>query len=99
MLTPEQVAAWTKAALHQLDHLRGPSHCWDEPYPIPIRFCDGHAVHQGDLRELRETFLLTAEAARHSAHRAYGEDGNLLGTPTLAVFLALFVMIANAQRM
>ncbi|MBI1879044.1 MAG: hypothetical protein HYR94_12640 [Chloroflexi bacterium] len=95
MLTPEQVAAWTKAALHHLDHLRGPFHCWDEPYPIPIRFCDGHAIHQSDLRELREHFLLVAEAAHN---RAYGEDGHPLGVPTLSVFLALFGMIANAQR-
>ncbi|HXV44197.1 MAG TPA: hypothetical protein VEC96_14115 [Anaerolineae bacterium] len=95
MLTPEQVAAWTKAALHHLEHLRGPVLCWEEPYPIPIRFCDGHAVHQSDLRELRETFLLSAEAVHN---RTCGEDGNLLGVSVLSVFVALYGMIVNAQR-
>jgi hypothetical protein len=95
MLTPEQVAAWTKAALHHLDHLRGPALCWEEPYPIPVRFCDGHGVHQGDLRELRETFLLSAEAARN---HTYGEDGHPLGVPILSVFVTLYGMIVNAQR-
>jgi hypothetical protein len=95
MLTSEQVAAWTKAALHQLDHLRGPFLCWEEPYPIPVRFCDGHAVHHGDLHDLREQFLLAAEAARN---RAYGENGNPVGVSALSVFLALYGMIANAQR-
>ena len=98
MLTPEQVAAWTRAALHQLDHLRGPFLHWEEPYPIPVRFCDGHAVHQSDLRELREHFLRAAEAATHSARRNYGEDGNPLEVSALSVFLALYGMIANAQR-
>jgi hypothetical protein len=98
MLTPEQLAAWTKAALHHLDHLRGPFRRWEEPYPIPVRFCDGHAVHQSDLRELRDHFLLAAEAATHSMRRTYGEEGNPLEVSALNVFLALYGMIVNAQR-
>jgi hypothetical protein len=95
MLTSEQIAAWTKTALHHLESLRGPFSSWDEPYPIPVRFCDGHAVHQSDLRELRRHFLLATEAVRNLR---YGEDGHPLGVSALSVFLALYAMIANAQR-
>ena len=98
MLTPEQIAAWTKTALHQLDHLRGPFLCWEEQYPIPVRFCDGHAVHKGDLRELRQHFLLVAEEATHSARRAYGEDGHPLGVSVLSIFLSLYGIVLNAER-
>ena len=92
-MSHEQVTIWTQAALRRLDDLAG-FILWEEDYPIPIIFCDGHAVHQGNLRELRQQFLRASEAARAGVN---GEDGNPLDVSMQSVFLALYGMIFNAQ--
>ncbi|MCK6625545.1 MAG: hypothetical protein L6R45_10265 [Anaerolineae bacterium] len=95
MLTPAQVAAWTEAALSHLDDLAG-FILWEEDCPIPVRFCDGHAVHQGDARELCEQFLTVAEALAQESRQGPGEDGTIV--PTQALFISLYCLIANSER-
>ncbi|MBE7473150.1 MAG: hypothetical protein DPW09_39055 [Anaerolineae bacterium] len=95
MLTPHHVDEWTEAAHRRLDDLAG-FILWEEDYPIPIRFCDGHAVHQGDARDLRDQLMTMSAALGQRRQQGPGEDGDLVDLDRL--FISLYGCIANAER-
>lgn len=93
-MTSVQVLEWFTAANKRLEVLKGPLDFWGQGTPIPIRFCDGHGMHQVNLAELRQ--------ALHEAKERFlspkGEDGPAFGVQAQQHFIEIYTIIANAER-
>lgn len=94
-MTPAQVAEWYVEAQGRLEALKGPFNFWGQTTPIPVRFCDGHGLHQADLQELRQAL---EEAKDWILAGIFGEDGPPCGVTGQQAFIEVYGIIANAQR-
>lgn len=85
---------WFAAANKHLDFLKGPFDFWGQGTPMPVRFCDGHGVHQKDLAELRQAL----DEAKERFLSPRGEDGPAFGVTAQQCFIEIYTIIANAER-
>jgi hypothetical protein len=93
-MTTDQVTEWFATANKRLDFLKGPFDFWGQGTPMPVEFCDGHGVHQGDLAELRRALY----EAKERVLSPRGEDGPACEVTAGQAFIEIFSIIANAER-
>ncbi|GIK36552.1 MAG: hypothetical protein BroJett011_03850 [Chloroflexota bacterium] len=94
-MTQLQVIEWFQAGVARLELLKGPLNFWGQSAPMPVRFCDGHGEHQGDLGELWEALH---ESYERLIAPAYSEDGPACGVTAQQAFVEIYAIIANAER-